>query len=193
MLLAGYAVCIFSFVQFETTLSLLLYRSDHGPQQTPFDFSWRNLMLTYAFVGIVLAVVQGAIIRPLTKRMSDVPLLMTGIALEVVGFAVLILAIRMASIPGLYTGLLIISAGFAFIQPPLHALVSKWATSSQQGSVLGLAQSLNAMARICGSAIGIPLLKKSISLPYASALLLMLVTAVIIAIANRWNKSEAAL
>lgn len=192
MLLAGYTVCIFSFVQFETTLSLLLYRSSHGLDQTPFDFSWRDLMLTYAFVGFTLAIVQGGIIRPLTKRISDVPLLMIGIGLEIVGFAVLIFAVRTASIPALYAGLLIISAGFAFIQPPLHALVSKWTPSTQQGSVLGLAQSLNAMARIAGSAIGIPLLKKSVSLPYTSALLLMLVTAVIIAIANRWNKNEPA-
>ncbi len=190
LLLAGYAVCIFAFVQFETTLPLLLYRSEHGLDQTPFDFTWRQLMLTFAFIGIVLAVVQGAIIRPLTRYLADVPLLMIGIALEIAGFAILFVAIRSVSTVWLFGGLLVISAGFAFIQPPLHALVSKWARSDQQGSVLGLAQSLNAMARITGSAVGIPLLKRSMTLPYVLALLLMLMTAATIGLANRWHVSD---
>ena len=63
ILLLGYSVCIFAFVQFETTLSLLLWRSEHGIEQTPFDFSWRNMLLTFAFVGFVLAIVQLSLIH----------------------------------------------------------------------------------------------------------------------------------
>lgn len=190
VLLAGYAICIFAFVQFETTLSLLLWRSDHGLEQTPFDFTWRNMLLTFAFVGFVLAMVQGGIIRPLTKRLSDFVLLQTGLILEVIGFGVLIIAIRMPSVDWMFIGLTVISAGFAFIQPSLHALVSKWTSDDQQGAVLGFAQSLNAMARILGSAIGIPLLKMSITLPYAAGAGLMVVTAVIIAVASRFQGNE---
>ncbi len=192
LLLAGYAVCIFAFVQFETTLPLLLYRSEHGLAQTPFDFSWRQLMLTFAFIGIVLAIVQGGLIRPLTRYLSDVTLLLIGIGLEIAGFAILMVAISTASTIWLFSGLLVISSGFAFIQPPLHALISKWTRSDQQGSVLGFAQSLNAMARITGSAVGIPLLKRSMTLPYSMALVLMLLTAVTIATANRWHVADSA-
>jgi len=187
VLLAGYALCIFAFVQFETTLSLLLWRSEHGIEQTPFDFSWRQMMLTFAFVGFVLAIVQGAIIRPLTKRLSDLVLLQTGLLLEVTGFLVLMYAISLPSEAWMFGALTIISSGFAFIQPSLHALVSRWTSSDQQGSVLGFAQSLNAMARILGSAIGIPLLKMSTKLPYLSGAVLMIVTAVIIALASRFQ------
>ena len=187
VLLGGYALCIFAFVQFETTLSLLLWRSEQGADRTPFDFTWRQMMLTFAFVGFVLAIVQGAIIRPLTKRLSDFVLLQTGLFLEVFGFAVLIYAINIVSQVWLYTGLTIISSGFAFIQPSLHALVSKWTSSDKQGSVLGFAQSLNAMARILGSAVGIPLLKRSTTLPYSSAAGLMIVTAIFIAVASRFQ------
>jgi MFS family permease len=188
VLLAGYALCIFAFVQFETTLSLLLWRSEEALQQTPFDFTWRQLMLTFAFVGFVLAIVQGGIIRPLTKRLADLSLLQIGLFLEVCGFGVLILAIQWVSVPWLFAGLTIISSGFAFIQPSLHALVSKWTPADQQGSVLGFAQSLNAMARILGSALGIPLLKQSTSLPYSSAAVLMIVTWLLIATATRWQR-----
>ena len=188
VLLAGYALCIFAFVQFETTLSLLLWRSEEALQQTPFDFTWRQLMLTFAFVGFVLAIVQGGIIRPLTKRLADLSLLQIGLILEVCGFGVLILAIQWVSVPWLFAGLTIISSGFAFIQPSLHALVSKWTPADQQGSVLGFAQSLNAMARILGSALGIPLLKQSTSLPYSSAAVLMILTWLLIATATRWQR-----
>ncbi len=190
LLLAGYTLCILAFVQFETTLSLLLYRSKHGLEQTPFDFSWRQLMLTFALVGLVLAVVQGAIIRPLTKRLSDVALLLIGISLEVAGFAILMLAIRIPSAGALYIGLFVISSGFAFIQPSLHALVSNWTPADRQGGVLGFAQSLNALARIVGSAIGIPLLKRNVTLPYSSALLLMFATAGAIVLANHWHRND---
>jgi len=191
LLLAGYSICIFAFVQFETTLSLLLWRSEHGIEQTPFNFTWRNMLLTFAFVGFVLAIVQGAIIRPLTKRLDDIVLLQIGLILDVVGFLVLMMAIRIPSVPWMFAGLTIISAGFAFIQPSLHALVSKWTSSDQQGSVLGFAQSLNAMARILGSAIGIPLLKKSITLPYSMGAVLMVVTAIVIGCAARLHRNQA--
>ena len=189
VLLAGYAICIFAFVQFETTLSLLLWRNENDIlQTTPFDFSWRQMMLTFAFVGFVLAIVQGAIIRPLTKRMSDFALLQTGLVLEVIGFVVLMYAISVPSEAWLFAGLTIISSGFAFIQPSLHALVSRWTSSEHQGSVLGVAQSLNALARILGSGIGIPLLKMSTVLPYISGAILMVFTAVVIAFAHRFQE-----
>ena len=184
LLLFGYTVCVFAFVQFETTLSLLLYNGERGATNTPFDFSWRELMLTFAFIGIVLAVVQGAIIRPLTKRLDDLILLMLGIVIEVVGFVILVFAIRSVSYPQLYTGLFVITSGFGFIQPPIHALISRWTGDRYQGSVMGVAQSFNALARIGGSALGIPLLKRSTSLPFSSAVVMLVVAGVVILVAS---------
>ncbi|MCP4463114.1 MAG: hypothetical protein GY819_10000, partial [Planctomycetaceae bacterium] len=104
-----------------------------------------------------------------------------------VGFGILIVAINNVSETGLFVGLTVISSGFAFIQPSLHALVSVWSPADQQGSVLGFAQSLNAMARILGSAVGIPLLKYNTTLPYSSAAALMIITAIFIGIASRFQ------
>lgn len=190
LLLVGYVICIFAFVQFETTLSLLLYRSEHGLSQTPFDFSWRNLLLTYALIGIVLAVVQGGLIRPLSKRVSEIPLLVTGMVMDCLAFLLMIYAIHVVSLPLLYTSLILVSAGFAFMQPPLHGLVSLWTPQDRQGSVLGFAQSLNALARISGSALSIPLLRKSTSLPYSSAALLILIAVGLILAASRLKQKE---
>jgi fucose permease len=96
-------------------------------------------------------------------------------------------AIRIPSLPLLYTGLIVITSGFGFIQPSLHGLVSNWASADYQGSVLGVAQSFNALARIVGSAIGIPLLKRGVTLPYSSAMFLMLLTAGAVVLAHRWQ------
>ncbi len=71
--------------------------------------------------------------------------------------------------------------------PCRQGAVSIWSPSNMQGSVLGFAQSLNAMARILGSAVGIPLLKYSTTLPYSSAAVLMIITAIFIAMASRFQ------
>ncbi len=52
-------VCVFSFANLESTLSLIL-SSEH----TGYEFTFRQICLTYAYIGIVLALVQGGIVRP---------------------------------------------------------------------------------------------------------------------------------
>ena len=145
-LLLAYFVCVLAFVQFEVTLSLLLWKSQHSIDHTPFQFTWKELCLTFAFIGFTLAMVQGAIIRPLTKRLSDFVLMQTGLMTEVVGFGLLIYAVQIANTTWLFISLGIIVSGFAFIQPSIHGLISRWTDADKQGAVLGLAQSLNAMA-----------------------------------------------
>ena len=48
LVLLAIFVCLFSFANFETTLSLLIKASD---ETAPFTFSWGQVCLTYAFIG----------------------------------------------------------------------------------------------------------------------------------------------
>jgi MFS family permease len=165
LLLVTIFVCVFSFSKFETTLSLLVKGSPDLDVQ-PFQFSWRQLCGMYALIGLTLAVIQGAIVRPLSLRMSETSLALGGTVLETLGFIAMVVAIGNASVPILWAALFTIVSGFACMQPSIHALVSRHTDPQRQGVVMGVSQSVNALARILGSAIAISLLKLSAPVPY---------------------------
>ncbi len=179
LLLVVIFVCVFSFSKFETTLSLLVKGTNDAPYQ-PFQFTWQQLCGTYALIGFTLALVQGGIVRPLSKRVPERTLAMVGITLEVVGFIVVVIAIELSSVIWLFAALFIIVSGFSCMQPSVNALVSRHTDAAHQGVVLGVSQSVNAMARIGGSAIAIFLLKIWLPLPYFVSAAIMVVAAVLI-------------
>ena len=179
LLLIVIFVCVFSFSKFETTLSLLVKGTDDALYQ-PFHFTWRQLCGTYALIGFTLALIQGGVVRPISKRVPERTLAMVGITLEVLGFFVVVVAIQLPSVVWLFAGLFIIVSGFSCLQPSVNALVSRHTDAAHQGVVLGVSQSVNAMARIGGSAIAISLLKISLPLPYFVSAAIMLVAAVLI-------------
>ena len=181
-LLVGFFLCIFSFAMFETTLSMLIKGSESFAQ-APFDFTFRQVCLTFAVIGLMVAVVQGGIVRQLAKTVSEQTLGVAGAVIEVAGFGLIAYAVKIASVNWLFVALAVIVAGYSCLQPSLYSLLSRWTDPSQQGKVLGVGQSVSALARIFGSALGIPLLKGFLYLPYLVGSVLMLAVAVLIAIA----------
>ena len=103
--------------------------------------------------------------------------------IEVVGFGLIAYAVKIASVNWLFAALAVIVAGYSCLQPSLYSLLSRWTDPSQQGKVLGVGQSVSAMARIFGSALGIPMLKAFLYLPYLVGSILMLAVAVLVAFA----------
>lgn len=186
LLLAAFFVALFSFSNFETTLSMLLKGSKDFPEPL-FNFSFHQICYIFALIGFLSALVQGGIVRPLTRVFSEPQLAVTGALLEVVGFGILAYGImyvdREALKTWLYTSLVIIVFGYGCIQPNLYGLLSRWTDPERQGTTLGVGQSVNAMARILGSGVGIPMLKATLYLPYLVASVLMLGVAVLVALA----------
>lgn len=172
-LLIGFFICIFSFASFETTLSLLI-KGSSSFELAPFQFTFRQVCLTFAAIGLLVAIFQGGIVRRLAKRVPEKTLAVAGALIEVVGFGVLAYAVNFASLNWLFVALIIIVAGYSCLQPSLYSLLSRWTDASQQGQVLGVGQSVSALARIFGSGLGIPLLKAQILAPYALGAVLML-------------------
>lgn len=179
LLLLAIFVCVFSFSKFETTLSLLVKGTSNAETQ-PFHFNWKQLCGTYALIGFTLALVQGGIVRPLSKRIPESQMATTGVLLEIVGFLFVVAAIHRASVPILFAALFVIVSGFSCLQPSLNSLISRHTDAEHQGIVLGVSQSINAMARIVGSGIAIALLKLSLPLPYFVSAGLMLIAALLI-------------
>ncbi len=165
-------VCVFSFANFETTLSLLV-QGEKLSEASPFHFGWGSVCLTYAFIGLTLALVQGGLVRRLAGRMSEVTLSVIGCCLEVLGFGLILLATNQASVPLLFIALALVTTGFAFVQPSLNSLLSRRSDPARQGSILGLGQSINSLARILGAGVSVPLLALRISLPFLLAAGLM--------------------
>lgn len=190
LLLFAIFVCLFSFSNFETTLSLLIKGGREGVA-SPFEFSWGQVCLTYAYIGFTLALVQGGIVRRLSGRIADGTLAATGAGIEILGFGTMVLAILWQSAGLLLGALAIVVAGFSFMQPSLNALLSRRTSPDQQGAVLGVGQSVNSLARIAGSGLGIPLLRIHDQLPYLLAAGLMVFGLIFVVIAARSGRDYA--
>jgi MFS family permease len=152
LLLATVFVCVFSFANFESTLSVFI-----EDEQGPFAFSYRGLCLTFAFIGLVLTLVQGGIVRRVAGRVSEVALAATGAAVEIAGFLLLARAGETGSLPLLWVALTLVVSGFAFLTPSLNSLISRRSDPAKQGSILGVTQSINSLARILGPMAGLTL------------------------------------
>jgi MFS family permease len=186
ILLASF-VCIFSFANFETTLSLLI-KGNNKIATAPFQFSNIQICATYAFIGVMLSVVQGGVVRRVAGRFKDATMATGGAMLQVLGFAVMLLAMNEANASILFVALGIVTTGFAFMQPSLLALLSRRSNPEQQGVIMGVGQSISSLARIIGSGIGIPLLTIHLNLPYFVAIGLMTCGVLVIISAGRTGK-----
>lgn len=184
LLLAAIFLCMFSFANFETTIALLVSGGEQ-PGESPFAFSRGQVFLTFAYIGVTLALVQGGLVRRLSQRLPESQLAIGGAVLELIGFAATVVAIVLGSVVGLLASLGIVVAGFAFMQPTLQSLLSRRSDPTSQGAVLGVGQSVNSLARILGSGLGIPLLAVGSQLPYAVAAALMVVCLLLVALAAR--------
>jgi hypothetical protein len=71
------------------------------------------------------------------------------------------------------------------MMPSLTSLISRRSDPAKQGGILGLSQSISALARILGPMMGLPLLKHGIMLPYDVAAGMMLLGLLMIVFAAR--------
>jgi MFS family permease len=190
VLLLAIFVCIFSFANFESTLSLMISAKDGG-----YEFDFKQVCLTFAFIGFVLTLVQGGVVRRLSGRISEGVMAITGTLVEIAGFALLARAATHASLGLLLTGLAVVVSGFAFITPSLNSLLSRWSDPAKQGGILGIGQSIASLARILGPMVGVPLFEnralaetlgvKSAELPMFLATSLMAVGLLLVVVASR--------
>jgi len=189
-LLVAIFVCVFSIAKLETTLAMLIKGKVSG--NTAFAFTFQQVCLTFAYIGLVLAVVQGLLVRRLAGRVSEGSFARAGAALEVVGFLLLTVAIDRHATWLLFLALTLVVAGFGCLTPALNSLLSRRSDPARQGGILGVGQSVSALARILGSGIGIPLLKIGATLPFYTAAGLMALGLWLIARAVRGGRDFSA-
>ena len=184
LVLVAIFVCVFSFANFETTLSLLI-KAHESAGRSAFDFSFGQVCLTYAYIGFTLALIQGGVVRRLAGRVSEGKLASAGALIQVIGFGLVAIAASIGVAPLLLAALAVVVIGFSFMQPNLNSLLSRRSDPSRQGMILGVGQSVNSLARILGSALGIPLLRIHATTPYFVAAVLMAAGLVLVSVASR--------
>jgi predicted MFS family arabinose efflux permease len=104
----------------------------------------------FGVAGVVAILVQGGLIGRLVRRFGEERLVPLGVALMSVGLALLPLAPPTA---GLVAVFILISLGQSLVTPSLNSLVSR-AAGDAQGFLLGTNQSMGALARAVGPALG---------------------------------------
>jgi MFS family permease len=147
----------------------------------------RKSCLIFAYVGLVLMLIQGMVYRRFVGRVGETRFLRAGVFLMLVGLGGVIATV-LAVARGALTGqgvvipialviLAVLVTGFALMTPSVQALISKRADPARQGEILGVNQSMSALARILGPAAGSFLffIEPSHVMPYVAGAALMAV------------------
>ncbi|MEI6742488.1 MAG: MFS transporter [bacterium] len=151
-----------AFAGFEATFALFGERR--------FDLTEGSAAAVFLVVGVMLVVVQGGLIGPLTKAFGSQRLLVAGFGTLIAGFLVLSIAEVWVL---LFLALALLSLGQGLVTPSLTSVVVDSATPDRRGEVLGVQQSAGALSRIIGPAIaGLLFDHAGIAWPYVVAAVL---------------------
>jgi len=111
---------------------------------------WRNGQI-YTFMGLIAAGTQWFLVGRLTQRFGEHRLIRAGAVS--IGVGVFILPFMTGSL-GLCVAFGLIVFGVSINNPSINSLISRYASPTERGSLLGVSSSCSAMARITGPAWG---------------------------------------
>jgi len=119
--------------------------------QERFGFGVAETSWLFAYVGVVLVVIQGGLIGPLARRFGERRLILGGILLMGLGLGLLAVAPELWLL-SLSLGLLALGSGLH--NPSTLALLSRLTRAESQGGTIGLSRSFGALARALGPPAG---------------------------------------
>ena len=140
----------------------------------------RDMMWIFIYVGVLIALIQGGVVRRLAPRLGERNVSLAGLAMLIPG-----LLLTGTEIPEelpswlpiltFYGGLGLLAVGSALVSPCLSALVSLYTPADRQGDVLGRFRSLGALSRAVAPILaGVVYWKIGASWPYYGSALVML-------------------
>jgi multidrug resistance protein len=168
LLVIGFLV-VAAFSGYESTFALFAERV--------YGFHASSIGYIFAFVGIILVIVQGFLVGKVVKKIGEHHIVPASLAIVAVGL-LMIPATR--SVAALLVASGVMAVGMGFNNPSLMSLVSRHSAAEDQGGVMGLTQSLNSLARIVGPmwggfafdhlGIGMPYITSAVVMGLASLL-----------------------
>ena len=105
----------------------------------------------FAFIGVVLALVQGVLVGRVVKRIGERRLIPLAIFAIAIGIGMLPFV---WNVPTLLGRAGVLAVGMGFNSPSLSSMVSQLSDPDDQGGILGLASSLASLGRVVGPAWG---------------------------------------
>lgn len=169
------------FSGFEATFSLFSERR--------FGFTESSAAAVFLLVGVVLVVVQGALIGSLTARFGSWGLLHAGLLVTTTGLVVLSAS---GVIPMLVVAVLIIAFGQGIAGPSVLSLVAELVPEDRRGEALGYQQSAGALGRIVGPVVaGVVFDSINEGAPYVVSAVLFLAAFAVVRTARRQGSPVA--
>ena len=114
-------------------------------------FGAREVGLIFAYSGFLGIILQGGLIGRLVRRFGEHRLLAAGFAAACLGYVLLGATF---AVPTLLAAATVSAFGNGVLRPALTSLITQHVSRSEQGTVLGLTQSLLSVAQITAPAIG---------------------------------------
>jgi multidrug resistance protein len=139
LLMSIYFVVVFAFSNMEATFGLL---NEHQ-----YALSARETGYLFAYIGVLMVVMQGAMVGRLARMFGEKALIMAGTFCMVFGLGLMPFA---PSIPAYCAIIALLSFGAGINNPSITSLLSRSSRSEEQGGILGITQSMASLGRILG-------------------------------------------
>ena len=158
-----YFITVLAFSAMEATYAFLA-RQRYGLAESSVGY-------VFAYIGVLLVIVQGGLVGRLSRRFGEKSLLVAGLVLQAIALASLPFGV---GLPGLLATTAPLAIGAGLTQPALSALLSRFARAQDQGGTLGIGESAAAFGRIIGPEAGTWTFGQwSIAFPYVGGAALM--------------------
>ena len=146
-LLIQFFLFALSFAMFISGMALFCERrfSAHGH-----PFGPKEVGYLFAFSGLLGIFIQGGLLGRMVKKFGEAKMVLVSFTAMGLGYGLLTFP---RSVPFLLVVLALSGFGSGVVRPVLTSLITQAADRNQQGVILGLNQSLNAIAQIIGPLI----------------------------------------
>ena len=179
LLVAFVSLCAFS--AFEATFALF------GERRLGLRLASTGVVFTV--IGVLIAVVNGAVVAPAVRRFGEAGTLRLGLTLNACGLAVLPFV---HSWVALAPALVLLTTGQGLVTPTLSATVAGRVSDDRRGEALGAQQSAGGLARVLGPvAGGFAFEHLGVGAPYVGGVVLLLVGVILLSRGSRSPEPRA--
>jgi len=138
-------LAMFAFVMSEAIFALYLAKRYH--------FAELHVGLTFMLAGIIIIIVQGRLIGPMTRVLGEWHVAIIGPVLCAAAMLIYTQTVATPLIALLVLAVIVFATGRSMLTPSISTLVSHEAKGNEQGAAFGLFHGMGSLARVGGPAI----------------------------------------
>ncbi|MCX6149852.1 MAG: MFS transporter [Ignavibacteriales bacterium] len=139
LLIMLFFIITFSVANIYGTFAILGYKHYHISDQ--------QIGYLFGVMGIVSSIVQGGFIKIISEKISEKNQIIAGTFFMMFGLGLLPYGVNFL---GLVFIISLQAIGTGILQPTVLSMISKYSSEKEQGTILGINQSLSALARVLG-------------------------------------------